>query len=142
MTDYELILERMMSVVTLNFENGPLTLFQVYAPDSSYSDAEINLFYKQLQDRLNLIPKRNKEIILGDFNAKIGHDANVNWPKTTGRSSIGDVNGSGEMLLQFKLSIINTFYKQKKHRLVTWISSDGRPKPDRFIKNIKKLQSI
>jgi len=129
MTDYELILERMMSVVTLNFENGPLTLFQVYAPDS-------------LQDRLNLIPKRNKEIILGDFNAKIGHDANVNWPKTTGRSSIGDVNGSGEMLLQFKLSIINTFYKQKKHRLVTWISSDGIPKPDRFIKNIKKLQSI
>jgi len=50
MTDYELILERMMSVVTLNFENGPLTLFQVYAPDSSYSDAEINLFYSSKTD--------------------------------------------------------------------------------------------
>jgi hypothetical protein len=129
MTDYELISERIMSV-TLELKDGPLTLFQVYAPDTSYSDVEIDMFYEQLQDRINLIPRKNNLIILGDFNAKIGHDAYINWPDIAGRFTIGSANASGETLLQFcamnDLGIMNTFYQHKKHRLVTWTSPDGK----------------
>ena len=129
MTDYGLISERIMSV-TLGLKDGPLTLFQVYAPDTSYSDVEIDMFYEQLQDRLNMIPRINKQIILGDFNAKIGHGAYLNWPEIASRFSIGSANASGEILLQFcamnDLSIMNTFYQHKNHRLVTWTSPDGK----------------
>ena len=129
MTDYKLISERMMSV-TLAFKEGHLTIFQVYAPDTSYSDVEIDMFYEQLQDNLNDIPKSNKQIVLGDFNAKIGYDAYLNWPAVSGRFTIGNGNVSGELLLQFcamnNLRIMNTFYQHKKHRLVTWTSPDGK----------------
>ena len=74
-----------MMSVTLAFKEGHLTIFQVYAPDTSYSDVEIDMFYEQLQDNLNDIPKSNKQIVLGDFNAKIGYDAYLNWPAVSGR---------------------------------------------------------
>jgi len=55
MTDFQLISERIM-MITLTLEDGPLTLFQIYAPDTSYSYVDINLFYESIQDRIDLIP--------------------------------------------------------------------------------------
>ena len=71
MTDYELISERIINI-TLEMEYGPWTLFQVCAPDTSYSDVNIDLYYENLQDRLNVIARKNKKVILGEFSAKVG----------------------------------------------------------------------
>ena len=127
--DYEIISERIMHV-TLDMEDGPWTFFQIYAPDTSYSDVDIEMFYENLQDKLNAIPKKHKKMILGDFNAKIGTEAYKNWEEVCGKFSIGDINESGEKLLQFcalnKLCVTNTLYKHKHQRLVTWRSPDNR----------------
>ena len=127
--DYQLFSERIMSV-TLGLADGPITLFQIYAPDTSYSEDEIIIFYESLQDRLDLISKRNKLIIMGDFNAKVGCNAHTVLPEVVGRFAVGYPNQSGENLLHFcamnNLSIMNTFYQHKKCRLVTWTSPDGK----------------
>jgi exonuclease III len=129
LTDYKLISERMMSV-TLDIGDGPLTIFQVYAPDTSYSDVEIDLFYENFQDQISQLARKSRYMILGDFNAKVGRKAYENWPEVAGKYSIGKGNDSGEKLLQFSainsLAIMNTVYKHKHKKLVTWISPDGR----------------
>ena len=75
-------------------------------------------------------PRRNNQNILGDFTAKTWHDAYLNWPDIAVRFTIGCANASSEKLLQFcamiDLSIINTLYKHKKHKLVTWTFLDGK----------------
>ena len=53
-------------------EYGPWTLLQVHAPDTSYSDVNIDLHYENLQDRLNVIARKNKKVVLGEFSAKVG----------------------------------------------------------------------
>ena len=69
-------------------------------------------------------------MILGDLNSKVGDDSHVNWPSVTGKFGLGDRNNRGDRLLQFcsinNLAIVNTFYKHKKTRLVTWVSPDGK----------------
>ena len=99
-------------VVTLGFKDRPLTQFQVYAPDKSYSDVEIDMLCEQLQDRINLIPRRNNLIILWDFDARIGHDAYLNWPDITGTSVA--VNTLLQLCALDDLSIMNTFCNHKK----------------------------
>ena len=127
LTDYNIISERIMSI-EINTKTGPLTIFQIYAPDSSYDDAEIDMFYNNLQDEINKLPRKNTFMIIGDFNAIVGKHSYVNWPETAGRYSIGTRNIRGERLLQFcainNLKIVNTLYKHKFRHLVTWISPD------------------
>lgn len=75
-----------------------------------------------------MLPQKNNYIILGDFNAKIGRDCHKIWPLVSGKFSIGERNAQGDRLLQFSainnLTIVNTLYKHKTPRLVTWISPD------------------
>ena len=71
--DYNCISERLISV-TLSTIEGPLTIFQVYAPDTSYSESDIEEFYDCLQHHVNSLPSKNKFIVMGDFNAKIGEE--------------------------------------------------------------------
>ena len=68
MTDFELVSERIMKI-TLALEDGPLTVFQTYTPDTSYSEVDINLFFESLQDKIDQVPTRHKLFIMGDFNA-------------------------------------------------------------------------
>ena len=71
-------------------------------------------------------------MILGDWNAKVGDDSEVNWPTVVGKFGVGVCNEWGERLLQFcainNLAIANTMYKHKLSRRVTWISPDGNTK--------------
>jgi len=85
--------------IEIDTKNGPITVFQVYALDSSYSDICIDMFYEAFQVEINNLPRKNTYFILGDFNAKIGRNAHNTWPTVAGRYIIGDGNARGERLL-------------------------------------------
>ena len=63
--------DRMISV---RFQGKPfnITVIQVYAPTSNAEEAEVEQFYEDLQDLLELIPKKDLLVIIGDWNAKVG----------------------------------------------------------------------
>ena len=63
--------DRMISV---HFQGKPLniTVIQVYAPTSNNEEAEVERFYEDLQDLLELTPKKDVLFIIGDWNAKVG----------------------------------------------------------------------
>ena len=126
---YDLVSERLM-VIQIEKSTDPMFILQVYAPDSTYSEEEVEAFYETLQNYINRLPRKRKLVVLGDFNAKVGQQSYEVWPRIAGRFSIGNKNSNGEKLLQFcainQFSIINTLYKQPKHRLVTWTSPDRR----------------
>ena len=98
----------------------------------SYDDTAIDEFYEKLQAKINKLPKRSNFMILGDLNAKVGNDSHKNWLLAAGKFGLRNRNNRGERLLQFcsmnNLAIVNTFYKHKEARLVTWISPDGKTK--------------
>ena len=128
MTSYQAISERLICA-TFNTVEGPTTVFQTYAPDSSYSNETSEEFYDLLQDKIKALPRNNKYILLGDFNAKVGTDQQENWPREVGKYGLGQANDRGYHLLQFcainELVITNTLFKHKKARRVTWKSPDG-----------------
>ena len=79
--------DRMVSVC---FQGKPfnITVIQVYAPTSNTEEAEVEQFYEDLQDLLELAPKRDVLFITGDWNAKVGSQETprVNkqiWPWST-----------------------------------------------------------
>ena len=75
--------ERMISV---HFQGKPfiITVIQVYAPNTNAKEAEVEQFYDDLQDLLELTPKRDVLFIIGDWNAKVGSQETWNnrqvWP--------------------------------------------------------------
>ena len=128
-SSYECISERLMSV-TFDTMDGPLTIFQIYAPDSSYKDEIYEEFYDTIQEKINALPRINSYLILGDFNAKVGSEQHENWPETVGRYGLGKTSDRGSQLLQFcainGLVITNTLFRHSSKRRATWISPDNR----------------
>ena len=84
---------RMISVC---FQGKPfnITVIQVYAPTSNAEEAEGERFYEDLQDLLELTPKKDVLFIIGDWNAKVGSQET---PGVTGKSGLGveDEQGKG-----------------------------------------------
>ena len=111
--------------------------FQVYAPTSNAGDAEVERFYEDLQDLLELTPKKDvlleltpkKDILLiiGDWNAKVGSQET---PGVTGKFGLGKQKEAGQRLIEFcqenALVIANTLFQQHKRRFYTWTSPDGQ----------------
>ena len=77
--------DRMISV---HFQGKPfnITVIQVYAPTSSAEEPEVEWFYEDLQDLLELTPKKDVLFILGDWNAKVGSQET---PGVTGKFGLG-----------------------------------------------------
>lgn len=153
--DFELISDRMMSI-TLNTQRGPLTIFQVYAPDSSYDDEVYYNFFDILENNMNRLPLNHSFMVLGDFNARVGQNPNNIWPNNAGKFGYGDLNDRGTYLLQFcathNLVITNTLFKHNLNRRPTWIHPDGihrgqidfiivPQKLKRFVKNSRVYNS-
>ena len=107
--------------------NHSISVIQVYAPTSNAEEAEVERFYEDLQDLLELTPKKDVLFIIGDWNAKVGSQET---PGITGKFGLGVQNEAGQMLIQFcqenALVIANTLFQQHKRRLYTWMPSDGQ----------------
>ena len=104
-----------------------ITVIQVYAPTTNTEEAEVEWFYEDLQDLLELTPKKDVLFIIGDWNAKVGSQET---PGVTGKFGLGIRNEAEQRLIEFcqgnALVITNTFFQQHKRRLYTWTSSDGQ----------------
>ena len=100
-------------------------VIQVYALTSNAEEAEE--FYEDLQDLLELTPKKDVLFIIGDWTAKVGSQE---IPKVTGKFGHGVWNEAGQRLIEFcqenALVIVNTFFQQHKKRLYSWTSPDGQ----------------
>ena len=61
-------------MISVHFQSKPFkfTVIQVYAPTSNTKEAEVEQFYEDLQDLLELTPKKDVLFIIGDWNAKVG----------------------------------------------------------------------
>ena len=104
-----------------------ITVIQVYAPTSNAEEAEVEWFYEDLQDVLELTPKKDVLFIIGDWNAKVGSQET---PGVTGKFGLGIQNEAGQRLIEFcqenALVIANNLFQQHKRRLYTWTSPDGQ----------------
>ena len=87
-------------------------------PTSNAEEAEVEWFYEDLQDLLELTPKREVLFIIGDWNAKVGSQKT---PGVTGKFGLGVWNEAGQRLIEFcqenTLVIANTLFQQHKRRL-------------------------
>ena len=96
-------------------------------PTSNAEEAEVEWFYEDLQDLLELTPKKDVLFIIGDWNATVGSQET---PGVTGKFGLGIRNEAGQRLREFcqenALVITNTLFQQHKRRLYTWTSPDGR----------------
>ena len=96
-------------------------------PTSNAEEAEVEWFYEDLEDSLELTPKKDVLFIIGDWNAKVGSQET---PGVTGKFGLGVQNETGQRLIEFcqenTLVISNTLFQQHKRRLYTWTSSDGQ----------------
>ena len=117
--------DRMISV---RFQSKPfnITVIQVYALTNNAEEAEVEWFYEELQDLLELTPPKDVLFIIGDWNAKVGSQET---PEVTGKFGLGIRNEAGQRLIEFcqenALVIANTLFQQYKRRLYTWTSPDG-----------------
>ena len=104
-----------------------MTVIQAYAPTSNTEEAEVEWFYEDLQDLLELTPQKYLFFIIGDWNAKVGGQET---PGVTGKFGLGIRNEAGQRLTEFcqenALVIANTLFQQHKRRLYTWTSPDGQ----------------
>ena len=87
-------------MISVRFQGNPfsITVIQVYAPISNAEEAEVERFYEDLQDLLELTPKRDVLFIIGDWNAKVGSQET---PGVTGEFGLGIQNEAGQRLIEF-----------------------------------------
>ena len=96
-------------------------------PQLLMQKAEVEQFYEDIQDLLELTPKKDVFFIIGDWNAKVGSQET---PGVTGKFGLGVQNKTGKRLTEFcqenVLVIANNHFQQYKKRLYTWTSPDSQ----------------
>ena len=116
-------------IISVQFQGKPfnITVIQVYTPTSNAEEAEVEWFYEDLQDLLELTPKKDVLFIIGDWNGKVGNQEILG---VTGKFGLGVQNEAGQRLIEFcqenTLVIANTLFQQHKRRLYTLTSPDGQ----------------
>ena len=106
-------------MISVCFQGKPfnITVIQVYAPTSNDEEAEVEWFYEDLQELLELTQKRKKNVlfIIGDGNAKVGSQE---IPGLTGKFGLGVQNEAGKRLTEFcqenVMVIENTLFQHKR----------------------------
>ena len=113
-------------MILVHFQGKPfnITVIRVYAPTTNAKEAEVKWFYADLQDLLELTPKKDVLFIIGDWNAKVGSE------EIHGKFDIGVQNEAGQRLTEFcqenALVIANTLLQQHKRQLYTQTSPNGQ----------------
>ena len=101
-------------MISVCFQGKPfsITVIQVYAPTSNAEEAEVERFYEDLQDLLELTPQKEVLFIIGDWNAK-GRSQEI--PGKTGKFGLGVQYEAGQRLIEFcqenALVIANTLFQ-------------------------------
>ena len=107
-------------MICVRFQGKPfnITVIQVYAPTSNAEEAEVEWFYEDLQDLVELTPKKDVLFIIGDWNAKVGSQET---PGVTGKLGLGMRKEAGQRIVEFcqenALVIANTLFQQHKRGL-------------------------
>ena len=110
-------------MTSIHFQGKPfkITVIQVYTPATNAEEAEVEQFYEDLQDLIELTPQNDVLFVIGDWHAKVGSQA---IPGVTGKFGFGVQNEAGQRLTEFcqenTLVITNTLFQQYKRRLYTW----------------------
>ena len=116
-------------MISIHLQGKPFNIMviQVYAPTSNTKEAEVEWFYDDLQDLLEITLKKDVLFIIGDWNAKVGSQET---PGVTGKFGLGIWTETVQRLIEFcqenALVIANTLFQQHKKRLYTWTSPDGQ----------------
>ena len=132
-------------MISVHFQGKPfnITVIQVCAPTSNAEEAEVERFYEDLQDLLELTPKKDVLFIIGAQNAKVGSQETRG---VTGKFGLGMRNEAGQRLIEFcqenALVIANTLFQPYKRRLYTWTSPDGQHQIDYILCSQRWRSSI
>ena len=116
-------------MISVHFQGKPfsITVIQVYAPASNAEETEVEWFYEDLRELLELTPPKNVLFIIGDWNVKVGSQE---IPGVTGKFGLGVQNEARQWLTEFcqenDLVIANTLFQQHKRQVHTWTSPDGQ----------------
>ena len=116
-------------MISVHFQGKPFNIMviQVYAPTSNAEEAEVERFYEDLQDLLELTSRKDVLFIIGDWNAKVGSQET---PEVTGKFGLAVQIEAGQRLIELcqenTLVIVNTLFQQQKRRLYMWTSPDGQ----------------
>ena len=120
-------------LMTVRLRASPfnITIIQVYAPTSSYDDSDVDEFYRELQSLVDQTPKQDILVVQGDWNAKVGEDAQEDWGEVCGPSCNPETNDRGLKLLDFaiynNLVLANTLGNHKPSR--RWTSTTKNQPP-------------
>ena len=131
-----------MRMISVHFQGKPfnITVIQVYTPTSNTEEAEVEQFYEDLQDILELTPNKDVLFIIGDWNAKVGSQET---PGVTGKFGLGVQNEAGQRLTEFcqenTLIIANTLFQQHKDMDITKWST---PKSDWLCSLQPKMEKL
>lgn len=105
-----------------------INIIQVYAPTTDGPDQEVRDFYKEIQDLLQMTKNHEINLVIGDFNAKVGKGE---VPRIAGNFGLGARNERGDILVQFcqecDFAIMNTYFQLPPRRLYTWTSPKHTP---------------
>ena len=116
-------------MISIRFQGQPFNIMviQVYDPTRNTEEAEVEQFYEDLQDLLELTPPKDVLFIIGEWKAKAGGQET---PGVTGKFGLRVQNEARQRLIEFcqenALIIANTLFPQHKRRLYTWISPDDQ----------------
>ena len=130
-------------IISVRFQGKPfnITLIQVYALISNAEEAEVERFYEELQDLLELTPKKDLLFIIGDWNAKV---RSQETPGVTGNFGLGIQNEAGQIIEFYQenaLVIANILFQQHKRKLYTWTSPDSQYRNHIAVKDGEALYS-
>ena len=116
-------------MISVHFQSKPfnITVIQFYALTSNAEEAEVERCYEDLQNLVELTPKKDALFIIGDWNAKVGSQE---IPIVTGKFGLGVQNEAGQRLTEFcqenVLVIANTLFQKHKRKFYTWTSPDAQ----------------
>ena len=109
-------------MISVHFQGRPfnITVIQVYVPTTNAEEVEVERFYGDLQELLEITPKKDVLFTIGDWKAKVGSQE---IPGVTGKFGLGVQNEAGQRLTEFyqenALVIANTLFQQHRRQLYT-----------------------
>ena len=131
--------------VRLSFDDFPMNIFSVYAPQTGSSEEEKGQFWSALQEELEKVDENERCVVGGDMNGHIGNGSDA-ITRIHGGNAYGDGNEDGERILDLALSfdlvIGNTIFRKKNEHLITYRSGDRASQIDFLLYRRKDIKEI